>query len=123
MHTTLLLAGILVQLYASPAIIVVHDVDIRSFDGVELAATYYDPGQTEIHRDGLRQSEDLGQQLENDSETMESTVEEMATVVEELSTNIRAIAKNVEMQASGVIESNTAIQQMASPKDAVHEPN
>jgi len=45
-HTTLLLAGILVQLYASPAIIVVHDVDIRSFDGVELAATYYDPGQT-----------------------------------------------------------------------------
>jgi dienelactone hydrolase len=45
MHTALLLTGIIVQLAASPAI-GVRDVSVRSFDGKELAATYYDPGNT-----------------------------------------------------------------------------
>jgi pimeloyl-ACP methyl ester carboxylesterase len=40
----LILTGLIVQLAVSPAIDV-RDVRIKSFDGLELAATYYDPGK------------------------------------------------------------------------------
>ena len=45
MHTILVLTGIIVQMAASPSADM-RDVGIRSFDGVQLAATYYDPGKT-----------------------------------------------------------------------------
>jgi len=44
MRNLLILAGIFFQLAVSPAIDV-REVRIRSFDGLELAATYYDPGK------------------------------------------------------------------------------
>ena len=44
MRGVLVLTGIIVGLAVSPAVDV-RDVRIRSFDGVELAATYYDPGK------------------------------------------------------------------------------
>jgi dienelactone hydrolase len=44
MRNLLVLTGIIVQLAVSPAIDV-RDVKIRSFDGLELGATYYDPGK------------------------------------------------------------------------------
>jgi signal transduction histidine kinase len=44
MRNSLFLAGIIVQLAASRPVDV-HDVEIASFDGLRLAATYYDPGR------------------------------------------------------------------------------
>jgi dienelactone hydrolase len=45
MHTILVLSGIIAQLATSPTV-AVRDVGIRSFDGSQLAATYYDPVKT-----------------------------------------------------------------------------
>ena len=44
MRSPLLLAGIVIQM-AAPRAVDVRDVEIPSFDGVRLAATYYDPGR------------------------------------------------------------------------------
>jgi alpha/beta superfamily hydrolase len=45
MRTVLILISVLAQLAASLTV-AVRDVSIRSFDGLPLAATYYDPGET-----------------------------------------------------------------------------